>query len=115
MTPEEILLAALENEGGSLHMVGLKIDYDKEVYRLATVQGASYEDGLVNILVIGGKLHLIDQEGDYYHAWIDHALLHERIATLPEWCIEQYEEETDDVDTAFAILQHLFYEEQIFC
>jgi hypothetical protein len=115
MTPEEILFAALASEGGSLHMAGLRIDYDKEIYRLALFQGASYEEVLVNMLVIGGQLHLIDEEGGHYHSWIDHALLHQRNATLPDWCVEQYEEGTDDADTAFATLQHLFYEEQIFC
>ena len=62
---ETVLLDCFCNGGlGELYQSGVDYTYNKEKYQQFKVEGACYEDNLLNLLKNGGRLKFVDVEGD---------------------------------------------------
>lgn len=106
---------------------GLEFTYDKEDYKKAKASLEAKknigefkgticrEDVWMEILRVGGKLKVIDIEGEgTYTREITLKDVHERVSKTPTDALMDAINETDDADTADHIIQTVFFEEVIF-
>jgi len=111
---------------GNLPYYGLVLDYDEKDYAKAKksllekqkkgefTETICREDVWVEILRVGGKLTLIDEENGVGNKSITLKDVHSRVAKTPLSNLMDAINENDDADTADAILQTVFYKEVIF-
>ena len=87
--------------------------YDKKEGKKPTV---CFEDVIMQMLLDGGSLKLIDHNGGDYNRTITIKEIHERVQKSPVNCIMSLNEGGDggDMWTAFSVLQTVFFEEEIF-
>ena len=120
---ESIFYTALANGLGYLGGYGLELTWDDEEYRKAkeTLKAQSpgnvviFEDVLMQILKDGGSLTIIDDEGEgEYNSTITLNDVIERVKLTPYRHLMDAIDETDDADTADAILQTVFFGDIIF-
>lgn len=118
---EEYFYNAMCNGLGYMGGYGLVLDFDKKQYDTAKEalvkesNGACYEDILMEILRLGGKLTFVDEEGDGdMTRSIDINDVHERVCKSPTSDILDMHDGTDDAGTADTILQTVFFEEIVF-
>jgi len=122
---EKMFHDALCNEGGCFRSSGCELDWNEKDYKKAkrSLQSKNknasicIEDVLVEILRIGGKLKVNDVEGrGEYTREITLKDVHERVQKSPMNCIMALSEDGDGGDcwTAFAVLQTVFFEEEVF-
>lgn len=112
--------------GGSIRHYGLSLDYDDEDYAVAKAslvkkqktrafkETICCEDIWLEILKIGGKLTLVDEENGVGNKSITLKHVHSRVAKTPLRHLMDAINENDDADTAEAIIQTVFYGEVIF-
>jgi len=96
---------------------GLNIDFKKSEFLAAKSKLTSpcYEDVLLQILKDGGKLTLLDLEGDGDQtSSITINEVHERVQSADPRHLLDMIEENDDAETADVIIQTVFYNEMIF-
>lgn len=118
---EDYFYNAMCNGLGYVRGYGVCIDFDKKQYdaaREALVNGgyeACYEDILMEILRLGGKLTMVDEEGDGdMSRSIDLNDVHERVCKTPNRDLLDMDAGNDDAGTADMILQTVFFEEIVF-
>jgi hypothetical protein len=111
---------------GNLPYYGLVLDYDEKDYTKARksleakqkrgefTETICREDVWVEILRVGGKLTLIDEENGVGNKSITLKDVHSRVAKTPLRHLMDAINENDDADTADMILQTVFYKEVIF-
>jgi hypothetical protein len=112
--------------GSNLPYYGLTLDYSEADYAKAKKslvqkqkkgkfgETICREDVWLEILKIGGKLTLIDEENAVKPKSITLKHVHTRIGKTPLKHLVDAINENDDADTADAILQTVFYGEVIF-
>jgi hypothetical protein len=114
---------ALCNGVGVIEGYGLAIRYNKSDYQTAKAnlqtlnpdhQEVCYEDILMEILKGGGKLILIDEEGDEEQVSITLPDVHERVSQTPIPHLLNAVTENDDAETADVILQTVFLNEVVY-
>jgi hypothetical protein len=118
---EEYFYNAMCNGLGYISGYGLQMDFDQKQYdaaKEALVQEGSdtcYEDILMEVLRLGGKLTLIDKEsdGDMTRS-IEIIDVHERVCKTPLRDLLDMHNQEDDASTADMILQTVFFEDIIF-
>lgn len=99
---------------------GLFVDtfgkYQKVKKELSTETNTPcYEDVLMQILRTGGRIHIVDEEGDGdQNVAVTLAMVHERVQLTPVEHLLNMITENDDATTAWVILNQVFYNEQIF-
>ena len=96
---------------------GLNIDFEKSEYLASKSKLTSpcYEDVLLQILKDGGKLTLLDLEGDGDQtSSITISEVHERVQNVDPRHLLDMIEENDDAETADVIIQTVFFNEVIF-
>jgi len=77
--------------------------------------GTSYEDVLIEILVLGGSLTMIDEEGEGdCNSTITIKEVYERVSETPISHLMDMIKENDDAVTADVIIQQVFFNEIIF-
>ena len=120
LTPEEsetYFHNALCNGLSYVHGYGISLDYDEVEYRTAklVLNNPCFEDVLMQILRDGGKLTMVDYEGEG-EMTRDITLkdVHEQVQNTPLHHLTNMIEENDDAETADIILQTVFYKEIIF-
>ena len=118
---EEMFHSALCNGLDYFRGYGLELDWYKEKYNEAKqkLDNPCFEDVLMQILKDGGKLYIIDNESSdgfegSYDVKITLEDVYTKLPTTPESILIDMLEEQDDVETADAILQTVFYGEIIF-
>lgn len=73
------------------------------------------EDVYMQILRDGGKLLIVDHEGDgEYNAEITMELIHERLPNAPQDTLWEMQNEYDDAATGFTLIQQVAYNKVIF-
>ena len=96
---------------------GIKLDYNAAEYRISRdkLTDPCFEDVLKQMLLDGYSLTMTDVEGDDENtSTITIKDVYERMdLVLPEHLINMYTE-SDDVSTADAIIQTIFFKEIIF-
>lgn len=107
--------------GSNMPYYGIILDYSNSDYSAAKKslkakgqEGICQEDVWMEILRIGGKLTLIDEENGVGNKSITLKDVHSRVAKTPLNHLMDAVNENDDADTADAILQTVFYGEVIF-
>ena len=112
--------------GSNLSYYGLVLDYSEKDYKAAKkslevkqkkgefTETICREDVWMEILRIGGKLTLIDEENGVGNKSITLKDVHSRVAKTPIRNLMDAINENDDADTADAILQTVFYKKVIF-
>jgi hypothetical protein len=100
-------------EGYGLGLEWINTEYLQAKEKLSIL--CCYEDILMQILRDGGTLTMMDWEGDG-DMTRDITLkdVHERVQNTPLHHLNNMIEENDDVETADAIVQTVFYKEIIF-
>ena len=121
LTPEEsenIFYHALCNGLGTIESYyGLELDYEASDYSYAKKKLiiGCYEDILMQILKDGGRLTLVDIEGDGdNNSTINMQDVHERVQNTPSVHLMNMIEENDDSETSDVILQTVFFSKVIF-
>jgi hypothetical protein len=111
-----IFLDALSNGLGYLSGYGLDLDYKKEDYKKAKEKLTSpcYEDVLLQILLDGNSLTLIDEEDEDNVNIITIQDVYDRISSTPFDHLSDMINGNDDATTADAILQTIFFNEIIY-
>lgn len=112
--------------GSQIRYYGLTLDYNEKDYKLAkkSLEGKKKsggfteticcEDVWMEILRIGGKLTLVDEENGMGDKSILLKDVHSRVAKTPIRHLMDAVNEQDDADTADCIIQTVFYKEVIF-
>ena len=112
--------------GSSISYYGLSLDYSEKDYKAAKKsltdkqkQGIfketiCLEDIWMEILRIGGKLILVDEENGIGNKSITLKHVHSRVAMTPLRHLMDAINERDDAVTADCVLQTVFYKEVIF-
>ena len=112
--------------GSSISYYGLSLDYTEKDYKAAKksltdkqkkgifTETICREDVWMEILRIGGKLTLVDEENGVGNKSITLKHVHTRVAMTPLRHLMDAINEHDDADTADCILQTVFYKEVIF-
>lgn len=114
---EKYFYNALCNEGGIMVLHGCQFQFEDSDYKNAKkkLKAPCIEDVLMQILKDGGKLTLEDIEGDgEYTRSVTLKNVHERVQKTPMNHLQDMIDETDDADTADAIIQTVFLEKIIF-
>lgn len=119
---ENLFHTALCNGLGGFDYYGISVSYDEKDYDKAkeslkdTHASACYEDILLQILRNGGKLFIIDHEGEdeEIQKSITLADVHERVHNAPNAHLMNIIFERDDAITADVILQWVFFQEIIY-
>ena len=104
---------------------GLSLEYDEKEYENARqsikdknpneAMGVSYEEVLMEILLQGGSLKMIDEEGEgSENSTITIKEVNERVAETPISHLVDMIKENDDAVTADVIIQQVFFNEIIF-
>lgn len=101
---------------------GLNFKYNKSQYQAAKEKLAAeeknsicFEDVLMEMLRMGFKLTLVDEEGDgAYTSEIGISEVHSRVQTAPINHLMAMANKTDDAETADVIIQTVFFNEIIF-
>ena len=111
---------------GNMAYYGLVLDYSDKDYKAAKKsletkqkkgefnETICREDVWMEILRIGGKLTLIDEENGVGNKSITLKDVHSRVAKTPLSHLMDAINENDDANTADAIIQTVFYKEVIF-
>jgi len=129
---------ALCNGADYITCHGIELDFDNEEYKKAkkslqdkvfkekvvpkemfvltgTEPSICIEDILMEILRTGGKLKMIDHEGEgEFNREITLKDVHEKVPTVPIKFLTQMATQNDDADTADVILQIVFFNEIVF-
>lgn len=112
--------------GSSISYYGLSLDYSEKDYKAAKKsltdkqkkgifkETICREDVWMEILRIGGKLTLVDEDKWRGNKSITLKHVHSRVAMTPLRHLMDAINENDDADTADCILQTVFYKEVIF-
>ena len=112
--------------GSQIRYYGLTLDYNEKDYKLAKkslekkkksgefTETICCEDVWMEILRIGGKLTLVDEENGMGDKSILLKDVHSRVAKTPIRHLMDAVNEQDDADTADCIIQTVFYKEVIF-
>lgn len=114
--------------GSGIRYYGLHIDYSHKDYKVAKKSlekkekrgefksniGICFEDVLLEILKLGGKLTIIDEENGMGNKSITLKQVHSRVAKTPLRHLMDAINENDDAGTADAIIQTVFYGEVLF-
>jgi len=112
--------------GSNISYYGLSLDYTEKDYKEAKksltdkqkkgifTDTICREDVWMEILRIGGKLTLVDEENGVGNKSITLKHVHSRVAMTPLRHLMDAINENDDADTADCILQTVFYKEVIF-
>ena len=112
--------------GSQIRYYGLHLDYADKDYSAAKKSlvakqkkgelkdGICQEDVWMEILRIGGKLTLIDEENGIGNKSVTLKNIHSRVAKTPLRHLMNAINENDDADTADCIIQTVFYGEVIF-
>lgn len=110
---QDIFLNALCNGLTELGYYDLKIDFDEDHYKQAKTysKGKSFEDVLLQILLDGNTITVIDDD-DLHTITIDD--VHTRVALAPFNHLVDMINGHDDATTADVILQQVFFNEIIF-
>ena len=118
---EKFFHNALCNGLQYLSQYGCKIDYSEHDYKKAkerlqqeNLSSICYEDVLLEILIGGKTLTLIDTENGCDDSVITINDVYERLPLTPLRHLTDMMNEQDDADTADVILQTVFYEDVIF-
>jgi hypothetical protein len=101
---------------------GITVDYDrnlrdkaKESLSLKGELSPSVEDVMLETLRLGGKLHVIDEEGGgEYSREISLKDIHQWVQSSPRKSLMEMLEGNDDAETADVILQTVFFNDVIF-
>lgn len=106
------------NLGDTFPCSGLMIDWDEKAYQAARkkLKGTDpcLEDVLMQVLR-DGELRVVDQEGEgEYNRSLTFAQMLKRIGGAPIFNLSNVINEDDDANDAFCIMQHCFFEEQVF-
>ena len=111
-----IFLDALCNGLGYISGYGLDLDYKKEDYKSAKAncKGSSYEDVLLQILLDGNSLTIIDEEDEDNINTITIQDVYDRISSVPFDHLSDMINGNDDATTADVILQTIFFNEIIY-
>jgi hypothetical protein len=113
---ENIFHQALCN-GHKIAYYGLQLDYNWDEYKKAKErlsESSCLEDIWMEMLRGGATLTLIDENGGMGRSTITLADVHSRVCDTPVEHLLNVANETDDADTADAIIQTVFYQEIIF-
>ena len=112
--------------GSNMRYYGVVLDYADKDYSAAKKSLVAkqkkgelkdvicQEDVWMEILRIGGKLTLIDEENCVGNKSVTLKDVHSRVAKTPLSHLLDAVNENDDADTADAIIQTVFYKEVIF-
>jgi hypothetical protein len=114
--------------GSQIRDYGLHLDYADKDYKAAKKSldkkeksgefksniGICCEDVWMEILRLGGKLILVDEENGMGNKSITLKQVHSRVAKTPICHLMDAINENDDGDTADCIIQTVFYGEVIF-
>jgi hypothetical protein len=120
---EEYFHNALCNGLGYISEYGLTLEYDEKEYQAAKAKLGienpgriiCYEDVLLEILKLGSKLRLVDEEGDgEMTKSITLEDVHNNVSTTPIRHLMNMISENDDAETADVIIQTVFYKDIIF-
>lgn len=120
---EEFFYRALCNAVGTGYMngYGIELTTDKKQYDEARTQllnaneSICYEDVLMQILRMGGSLTFVDHEGDgEMTSIIKLEDVHRFVEDTDPQVIINFINENDDVTDADAVLQTVFWKQQIF-
>jgi hypothetical protein len=115
---ENIFFSALCNGLGTIESYyGFQLDYEASDYANAKKKLiiGSYEEILIQILKDGGRLTLVDIEGDGdNNSTINIQDVHERVKNTPHTHLINMLEENDDAETSDVILQTVFFGNVIF-
>jgi hypothetical protein len=121
LTPEEseeFFHNALCNALGTGYIYGYGIDIaiNESEYQeaKAKLNNPCYEDILMQVLRDGNTLTMADMEGGMGEVSITLADIHERVQQTPLVHLVAMINETDDAETADAIIQTVFYQDIIF-
>jgi len=111
-----IFLDALCNGLGYISGYGLDIIYEPEDYKKAKAKLVSpcYEDVLLQILLDGNSLTLIDEEDEDNVNTITIQDVYDRISSVPFDHLSDMINGNDDATTADVILQTIFFNEIIY-
>lgn len=111
-----IFLDALCNGISYISGYGLDLDYKKEDYKQAKAncKGSSYEDVLLQILLDGNSLTIIDEEDEDNINTITIQDVYDRISSVPFDHLSDMINGNDDATTADVILQTIFFNEIIY-
>jgi hypothetical protein len=111
-----IFLDALSNGLGYIGGYGLDLDYKKEDYKKAKDKLTSpcYEDVLLQILLDGNSLTIIDEEDEDNINTITIQDVYDRISSTPFDHLSDMINGNDDATTADVILQTIFFNEVIY-
>jgi len=101
---------------------GLSLDYSMDAYKAAKESlkakgntNLCREDVWMEILRIGKKLTVVDEEGDgEYTRSIELKDVHEKVQNTPSSHLIDIKEDRDDAVTADCIIQTVFFDEIIF-
>jgi hypothetical protein len=114
---ESYFYNALCNGLSYIECHGISIDFNAKEYKTAKMKLTypCYEDVLMQILRDGGKLTLVDEEGDGdYTSSITIKDVHERVQNTEINHLMNMVNGNDDAITADVILQSVFFNEVIF-
>lgn len=118
---ENYFHAALCNGLSYFRGYGLTLSYSETDYKKAKetlkskdLEFVCFEDVLLQILIEGGSLDVIDEEEGSYTASIELKDVHDRVSKTEARFLIQMDQGNDDADTADCILQMVFFEELIF-
>ena len=113
---QQLFLNALCNGLGYISDYGLELFYKEADYKKAQkkLKSACWEDVLLQILVDGNSLVLIDHECDGQKFKITIADVYERLPLTPNRHLMNMVNEEDDAETADVILQTIFLGEVIY-
>jgi len=112
-----IFLDALCNGLDSIAYYGLLLELDDENYAQAKKNcevGSSYEDVLLQILLDGNSLTIIDEEDEDNVNIITIQDVYDRISSTPFDHLSDMINGNDDATTADVILQTIFFNEIIY-
>jgi len=109
-----IFLDALCNGLSYLSGYGLDIIYEPEDYKKAKRKGSCYEDVLLQILLDGNSLTIIDEEDEDNVNIVTIQDVYDRISSTPFDHLSDMINGNDDATTADAILQTIFFNEIIY-
>jgi len=111
-----IFLDALSNGLGYIGGYGLDLDYKKEDYKKAKDKLTSpcYEDVLLQILLNGNSLTIVDEEDEDNINTITIQDVYDRISSTPLDHLSDMINGDDDATTADVILQTIFFNEIIY-
>lgn len=102
---------------GYFNGYGLEFIWDEDDYKKAKakLQSPCFEDVILQIILDGGTLGVLDHECDgEYNAHINEATILDRMDLVPAQNLLNIINEDDDIDDADAVLQTLLYGEVIF-